>query len=174
MADTYLAQDLAISLIELAKEDLRDLQNPRLSPFYEARAIPPNEFDDALAAANASRTSAGLSELTTQQFASQVIESSRFFTDFLAAAGLETSITDDLTQDTQNPLLSVPGVNATFAAKYRDKINLSSSTIASRVGPAIFVQHIDDAADLEVADSDSIVRERVRNIHGYLGAYLFT
>lgn len=174
MVDTYLAQDLATTLIKLAQEDLRDLRNERLSPFYDARSLPLNTFDESLDAANQARTSVGLTELTPQQFAAQITESSRFFLDFLGAAGLETSFTDDLTEDTQNPLLNIPGVNATFAAKYRDKINLSSPTIASRIGPAIFVQHIDDVADLEVADSDPIVRERIRNIHGYLGSYLFT
>lgn len=174
MVDTYLAQDLATTLIKLAQEDLRDLRNERLSPFYDARSLPLNTFDESLDAANQTRTSVGLTELTPQQFAAQITESSRFFLDFLGAAGLETSFTDDLTEDTQNPLLNIPGVNATFAAKYRDKINLSSPTIASRIGPAIFVQHIDDVADLEVADSDPIVRERIRNIHGYLGSYLFT
>lgn len=172
--ETYLAQDLTRTLTELAQEELRDITNKRLTPFYESRTLPTNEFDDALAEVNDSRTKAGLAAMNAADFAVQVYQSLNFFEQFLNAAGLETQFTNDLTTDTQNPLLSIPGVNAAFAAKYRDKINLSSPAIASRIGPAIFVQHIDDVANLEVADSDPIVRERIRNIHGYLGSYLFT
>lgn len=174
MTEPYLTQTLANGLFLLASKDLRNLGNTDLAPFYEAASIKPIEFDSLLDSANAARSEAGLVPMEPQQFAGQVTSSNQFFIDFLEAAGLERVFTQDFTEDTQNPLITIPGINAELAAKYRDKINLSSPALAARLGSATFIQHIDDVAGFEVADSNSIVRERIRNIHGYLNDYLFT
>lgn len=174
MPEQYLTQKLAIGLVALLTDNLRDLANPRLAPFYAAKAMPSSDFVSELSLVNEGRSEAGLSPISQRDFSVQTSQSTTFFNEFLSGAGLEATFTADLTSEPAGSVTNIPGAAASFVSKYKDKIFLSSSAASAKINSLDAIQHLADSADVEVADSNSIVRERVRNIQGYLGSYLFT
>lgn len=176
MTDTYFAADRTNAFIELVTLNLRNLNNPDLSPFYSGKNIPPSEFAESLAAAQTLTSDAQRGAISANEFTQQTTgSSSAFFKLFLNAAGVETLFEDDFAEADSGALVPDLGARSTYILKNSGSAPLAVSDIRDRIRDQVdasSAEHLLEPTLPLLADADPYARARIKNMREFISRYL--
>jgi len=176
MTDTYFAADRTNALIELVTLNLRNLNNPDLTPFYSGDNIPQSKFATNLAAAQELMTAVQGGTLSANEFTQQTNgASASLFKSFLNAAGIETLFEDDFAEANAAALVPDLGSRSTYILKNSGTPSLTISDIRDRIRDQVdasSAEHLLEPTLPLLADADPYARARIKNMREYISRYL--
>jgi hypothetical protein len=156
----YFAAKMMEAMIEVRKAGLRDVDNPELAPFYAGDRVPDTEIESRRLAVNETNASAALPPIGDLEFLAQAgVQNGGFFRQFLDAAGLERTFTQDTYESPAPDVFPALGYRTSFAAS-RAKNSIES------------VAHLVEPTPPVLAESDLVVRRRIATMREYINRYL--
>lgn len=176
---TFFAAQKTNEFIQMAKEDVRNLQSDRLSPFYDLDDVSDEGVDERFKASVAFRDENDLPPITESSFSSQISQDfgKDTFVQFLNQKGVESVYEEDLFEDEPGDRVpQIPGLTDLIADLVRQGFVIDTDALMNTfpgldlsVEP---VKHLREDPPVTWAEEDSVIASRIRKTKSYSRLYL--
>lgn len=176
---TYYAAQKTDEFIQMVRENVRNLQSDKLSPFYNLDDVSDEEIGERFEASVVFRDGNDLPPVTESSFSSQISQDfgKDTFVQFLNQKGIESVYEEDLFEDEPGDRVpQIPGLTDLIADLVRQGFVIDTAALMAAfpgldlsVAP---VKHLREDPPVTWAEEDSVIASRIRKAKSYSRLYL--
>jgi hypothetical protein len=177
--ETFYAAQKTNEFIQMVRENVRDLQSDKLSPFHDMNDVPDEEISDRFDASVEFRDENDLPPVTESSFSSQISQDfgKDTFIQFLNQKGVESEFQEDLFEDEPGDRVpQIAGLTDLIADLVRQGFVIDTEALMEAF-PGLdlsteSVKHLREDPPVTWAEEDSVIATRIRKAKSYSRLYL--